>query len=180
MLDNTQLFKIDGVFINLTDEDIIIKDKNNEFIIKGNKDFLTPVTPETKTDNVLSGIVSYPLEEKDIHTIQSTQMFNTIYTKIERSERNAILVRLVLNNPYTKHPFTDYQVEQINKISNKRTRLLILTEKDAAYWSSGNFQSPFSNYRLFTSGPNGSLIEYPVPKTYKNMLYSGIKKMIGT
>jgi hypothetical protein len=107
-------------------------------------------------------------------------MFNTTYTKIERSERNAILVRVVICNPYNKHPFTDYQVEQINKISNKRTRLLILTEKDAIYWASGNFQSPFSNYRLFTSGPDGSLVEYPIPKTYKDIFYYGIKKMIGT
>lgn len=171
---------MDGVFINLTDEDVTIKDKNNEFLIKGNKDLLTPITDETKTENVLSGIVSYPLDEKDIHTIQSTQMFNTVYTKIERSERNAILIPVVLHSPYVKHPFTDYQVEQINKISNKRTRLLILTEKDAIYWSSGNFQSPFSNYRLFVSRPNGSLVEYPIPKTYKDMFYSGIKKMIGT
>lgn len=171
---------MDGIFINLTEKDVLIKDKYNEFIIKGNKDLLTPITHETQTENVLSGIISYPLEEKDIHTIQSTHMLNTIYTKIERTERNAILVRVVLCGPYTKYPFTDYQVEQINKISNKRTRLLILTEKDAIYWSSGNFQSPFSNYRLFTSNPDGSLIEYPIPKTYKDMLFSGIKKMMGT
>lgn len=170
---------MDGVFINLTDKNVTIKSNSGEFIIKGNKDFLTPVTEEIPTDNILSGIVSNPLKEKDIYTIQSTQMLNTVYTRIERSEQNATMVNVTFCNPYVKHPFTDHQINQINKISNGRTRLLILEKKDAIYWSSGNFKPPFDNYRLFTYGNEGNLIEYPIPLSYKHIIYSGLKKIFG-
>jgi hypothetical protein len=47
-------------------------------------------------------------------TIQSTQMFNTVYNKIERSEQNALMVPIVFNSPYVKYPFKDHQIEHIN------------------------------------------------------------------
>ncbi len=170
---------MDGVFINLTDSDIIIKDKTRNFCIKGNKDLVTPVKELVQTESLVSGIVSTPLADEDVHTIQSAKMFNTVYNKIERAEQNALMVHVVINSPYIKYPFTEYQIEQINKISSKRTRLFLLTKQDAEVWSSGNFECPFRNYRLLISGTEGSLIEYPIPKTYLDSVLSGIKKMIG-
>jgi hypothetical protein len=174
------LYKMDGVFINLTEIDITIKDKTRIFCIRGNKDLVTPIKDLIQTESLISGIVSTPLADEDVHTIQSTQMFNTVYNKIERAEQNALMVQVTINSPYIKYPFTEHQIEKINKISTKRTRLFLLSEKDAEVWSSGNFECPFRNYRLFVSNPEGSLIEYPIPKTYLDSVLSGFKKIIGS
>ncbi len=126
----------------------------------------------------MSGIISTELNDEDIRNIQSAHMFNTVYTKITRSEQNAMLVPIEMVNPYIKYPFSDLQIEKINKISGGRTRLLIMSKEDAEFWSSGNFDCPFRNYRLFTI-LNKKLIEYPVPKTYKDTAITMIKKFIG-
>jgi len=73
---------------------------------------------------------------------------------------------VTLQSPYIKYPFTQEQVDKINEISRGRTRLFLLTDEDAKYWSSGNFkENPFRNYRLFVV-ENKKLKEYPIPTTY--------------
>jgi hypothetical protein len=169
---------MDGVFINLSDTDITLKDssKNKEFIIKCNYDLLTPTRNTVNTKNMLSGIISTQLSDDDIHTIQSKQLFNTVYNKITRSEQN-MTIDIIYSSPYIKYSFTKDQIEKINSISNGRTRLLILSQEDVEYWSSGNFQSPFNNYRLFTNTYAG-LIEYPVPKSYKDIVSDSLGTIV--
>ena len=165
---------MDGVFINITDKDVIIKDKDKNVLIEGNIDLVTPVRHIMKTHSLLSGIISTGLKDEDVHTIQSTQMFNTVYNKITRMEQNAPVIKVENICPYYKYPFTQEQIDKINSVSRGRTRLFVLTKEDAEFWSSGNFECPFRNYRLFVSTDNHLLIEYPIPKTYLDMVSSSL------
>ncbi len=97
-------------------------------------------------------------------------MFNTVYNKIMRTEQNAPVINVELVCPYYKYPFTKEQIDKINSISNGRTRLFIMSKEDAEFWSSGNFDCPFRNYRIFVSTESNSLIEYPIPKTYLDVV----------
>jgi len=172
---------MNGVFINLTDKDIIIKSEERSVVILANVDLVTPIRQIIKTNGPLSGIISTQLADNDIHYLQATHWFNTNYNKILRSEQN-IMLSVPLVSPYIKYPFTQSQIDKINSISNGRTRLLILTKEDAEYWSSGNFKEcPFRNYRLFTNIED-SLVEYPIPSTYLDAVVgsmSAITKKIG-
>jgi len=168
---------MDGVFINLTNEDITINDKSVSITIPCNKDLVTPIRQIIKTDATLSGIISTQLADNDIHNLQATKWFNTAYNKIQRAERNVIMT-VPMISPYIKYPFTKDQIEKINNISNGRPRLLILTKQDVEYWSSGSFESnPFRNYRLFTH-IDGNLVEYPIPKTYLDFVVTKVKDLI--
>jgi hypothetical protein len=171
---------MDGVFINISNKDVVIYHDGKEFTIKilKNIDLLTPVREIIKTNNTLSGIISTALATEDIHTIQSTQMFNTVYATITRSEQNIQMIPVTFINPYIKYPFTDPQIEKINNIANGRTRLLIMSKEDAEFWSNGNFECPFRKYRILVSSDN-SLIEYPIPKTYRDSAVNLIKKITG-
>lgn len=167
---------MDGVFINLTDTDVKIRDQDDTFIIPANLDLVTPVKDIVLTECIVNGIISVPLKENDIRYLQGTQWtFNTFYNKITRSETE-LKVSVSLLSPYVKYPFTLEQIEKINRISNKRTRLFITTEKEARYWSDGKFECPFRNYRLFVSTED-SLIEYPIPKTYLDVVIEGVKNL---
>ena len=43
-----------------------------------------------------------------------------------------------------------------------------------------NFECPFRNYRLFTLDLDreGGLIEYPIPKTYLDLVVSSVKGLL--
>lgn len=153
---------MDGVFINLTDQDIIIKNnEEEEFVIPKNIDLVTPIKEEITTDLSISGIISSPLSEMDIKFLQTAKFTNSTHLKISRSEKD-ILVKAKLISPFEKYSFTKEQIEKINNISSGRPRLLILTPQDAEFWSKGFFQPPFRTYRLFSVIDN-QLYEYPVP-----------------
>jgi hypothetical protein len=164
---------MDGVFINLTNNEIELITENGKITIPSNADLATPIKEVVMTDNVINGILSTPLNEDDIRYLQTTKWVNTLYNKISRSEDNIQLTVSTISH-YVKYPFTKEQVDKINQISNGRTRLLIVTKEDALYWSCGKFECPFRNYRLFTSN-NGKLIEYPIPKTYLDLVVDGVK-----
>ncbi len=158
---------MDGVFINLTCTDIELTIKDELVTIPANIELVTPVKNKILTDNFINGILSSPLTEDSVCYLHKTNWNK--YKQITRSEED-LKVDVKLINPYVKYPFTKEQIEKINKISANRTRLLILTKEDAEYWSNGKFDSnPFRNYRLFTV-ENKNLIEYPIPKTYLNMI----------
>ena len=168
---------MDGVFINLTSNDVTVTGEDKKYIIPGNQDLVTPTRDILLTSGTLSGIVSTTLGSDDVRFIQATQMFNTVYNRVTRSEQNAMLVPISLESPYIKYPFTQEQIDKINSISNGRTRLFILSKSDAIYWSSGNFIScPFRNYRLLTVVED-RIIEYPIPKTYLDSVVSGFKNI---
>jgi len=168
---------MNGVFINMTEDDIVITlDDDKRVTIPGNKDLVTPIKQRIKTDNALSGIVSTPLTDTDIHNLLATKWINSTYTKIERAEQE-VIITVPLISPYVKYPFTKEQIEKINNISNGRTRLLLLTKEDAEYWSGGEFDCPFRNYRLFIS-EGESLLEYPIPKTYLDLVVSSVKGLM--
>jgi hypothetical protein len=153
---------MDGVFINLTDKDVNLIDKDNErIVVPANPDLMTPIKSVVKTPMSLSAVVSCPLSETDIKYLKSAKYSNSSYLKVSRSEKDVILKANMIS-PYEKYSFTKEQVDKINSITLGRTRLLILTKEDAEFWSRGFFQTPFSSYRLF-SATNGELIEYPVP-----------------
>lgn len=167
---------MDGVFINLTSIDVVLRlEDNKQIIIPANPDLVTPIKDVILVNNVINAIVSTPLKEEDVKYLQGTKWINTVYNKITRSEEEvAISVNLV--SSYVKYSFTKEQIDKINHISNRRTRLLILTEQDAIFWSSGYFECPFRNYRLFSYDPvNNKLIEYAVPKTYLDSVISTLK-----
>ena len=166
---------MDGVFINLTNKDIELSVENKTIIIPANPDLVTPVKNIVFTDNIVSGFVNSPLKEDDIHYLQATNWINTVYNKISRSEEE-LKIKVSLLNPYVKYPFTKEQIDKINQISNKRTRLLILTKEDAQYWSDGKFPCPFRNYRLFIH-KNNELLEYSIPKTYLDVMVEGVKNI---
>jgi hypothetical protein len=86
------------------------------------------------------------------------------------------MITVPMISPYVKYPFTKDQIEKINSISNGRPRLLILTKQDAEYWSSGSFENPFRNYRLFSYIDEG-LVEYPIPKTYLDVVVYSVKNL---
>lgn len=160
---------MDGVFINLTDEDVNLNGK----IIPANVDLVTPIRSPILKSNIVNGIISTPLNETDIHYLQGTHWINTVYNKITRSEEEIRLTASIVS-PYIKYPFTKEQIDKINCISNGRTRLFILTKKDAIFWSDGKFECPFRNYRLF-SYEDGNLVEYQIPKTYLDSIVEGVR-----
>jgi hypothetical protein len=168
---------MDGVFINLTNEDVSLIIDNQTIVIPANPDLITPIKHIIKTTLPLSGIVSSPLASNDIHYLQNAGWYNSTYNKINRTEQN-ILINISMVSSYVKYPFTNEQIDKINYIANGRLRLLILTKDDAEYWSSGKFESnPFRNYRLFTNTLDG-LVEYPIPKTYLDAVYNSVKNLI--
>lgn len=168
---------MDGVFINLTDKDIELAGNDKIILIPANPDLITPIKDVVFTDNMVNGILSTPLNEDDVRYLHGTNWINTLYNKITRSEEE-VGISVSLVSPYVKYSFTKEQIDKINKISNKRTRLLILTKDDAQYWSDGKFESnPFRNYRLFVND-NGKLIEYPIPKTYLDFFVTKVKDLI--
>ena len=59
--------------------------------IPGNKDLVTPFKQVIKTDTALSGIISTPLTDTDIHNLLATKWINTTYTKIERAEQEVLI-----------------------------------------------------------------------------------------
>jgi len=166
---------MDGVFINLKNEDVELTIEDKTIIIPANPDLVTPVKNIVLTDNIVNGILSIPLKDDDIRYLHGTSWANTLYNKITRSEEE---YRLVVSqvSPYVKYPFTKEQIEKINQISNKRTRLFILTKEDAQYWSEGKFECPFRHYRLFVHD-NGRLLEYSIPKTYLDFVVAGVKNL---
>lgn len=164
---------MDGVFINLTNIDVELTLEDRTILIPANPDLVTPVKDVVMTDNIVNGILSTPLKEDDVRYLQGTNWVNTVYNKITRSEEEVKITVSVLS-PYVKYPFTKEQIDKINQISNKRTRLLIVTKEDAQYWSDGKFECPFRNYRLFVH-VDGTLIEYPIPKTYLDVVVEGVK-----
>lgn len=167
---------MDGVFINLLNYDVNIKHSEGNIIVPGNPDLQTPVKQILKIHNKISATINVPLGENDIHYLQATKWFNTNYNKINRSEQS-IMIDVPLINPFVKYPFTQEQIDKINEISNGRTRLLIMSKEEAKYWSNGNFECPFRNYRLFVPDEkNESLVEYPIPKTYLD----SVVKTLGT
>jgi hypothetical protein len=168
---------MDGVFINLTGEDVTINTGDKSVTIVSNTDLVTPIRKSIKTHTSVSGITSLALKDEEIYTLQSAQMFNTIYNKIIRTEQTAPLIKVELICPYFKYSFTQEQIDKINSISNGRTRLLIMTRDDAEFWSSGNFkENPFRNYRIFTVDEN-ILTEYPIPTTYLDMISSSVSSV---
>jgi len=162
---------MDGVFINLTDKDVTIKINDTLETIPANEDLLTPIRPVIKTEHLVSGIISSPLSDIDIHYLQSTNLFSTAH-KITRAEKN-IMINVPLVSPYIKYGFEKNQIEKINNISIGRNRLFILTQEDAEYWSSGQFENPFRHYRLFANIDN-HLVEYPIPKTYYDVVVNSV------
>ncbi len=164
---------MDGVFINLTYKDVKLTIGDKTVIIPCNPDLTTPAKDVILTDNVVNGILSTPLNEDDVRYLHGTNWINTLYNKITRSEEE-VSINVSLISPYVKYPFTKEQIDKINKISNKRTRLLILTKEDAQYWFDGKFECPFRNYRLFVH-ENNKLFEYPIPKTYLDVVVEGVK-----
>ncbi len=168
---------MDGVFINLISEDVIINTGDKSVTIVSNTELVTPVRKSIKTNTSVSGIISVALKDEEIYTLQSAQMFNTIYNKIVRTEQTAPVIKVELVCPYFKYPFTKEQIDKINSISNGRTRLFIMTKEDAEFWSSGNFkENPFRNYRIFTVNEN-ILTEYPIPTTYLDMISSSMSSV---
>ena len=127
---------MDGVFINLTGKDIKLSGVTKP--IPANPDLLTPIKNIVYTSSTINGILSTPLSEDDVRYLHGTNWINTLYNKITRSEEE-VSVNVSMISPYVKYAFTKEQIEKINKISNKRTRLLILTKEDAEYWSSEKF-----------------------------------------
>lgn len=166
---------MDGVFINLTDTDVTIITKYKSIVIEANPDLITPIIEQKYTKNDINGIISTSLSENDIKYLHGTNWISTLYNKITRSEEKIVTTAQMIN-PYVKYPFTKEQIDKINKISNKRTRLFILTKEDAEYWSSGKFECPFRNYRLFTVNDN-TLYEYAIPKTYLDSFVESIKNI---
>jgi len=166
---------MDGVFINLTDKDIELIINEKTVVIPANPDLITPSKEVILTQNTVNGIVSVPLNEDDVRYLHGTNWINTFYNKITRSEEE-INVNISFVNPYVKYPFTKEQIDKINKISNKRTRLFILPGREIAqYWSDGKFESnPFRNYRIFIF-ENKQLLEFPIPKTYLDVMVEGMK-----
>lgn len=138
-----------GVYINLTGKDISLKNKEDkEVIIPGNPELITPIKSKNVIKQQLIGVISTPLEETDVHYIAITGILTSNYNKILRTEKE-VLMSVNIIHPYSKYQFTTDQIMTINNISNGRTRLLILTKDDAEFWSSGKFENPFRNYRLF-------------------------------
>src|SRR5579872_7104752 len=134
---------MDGVFINLTDKDLEIDCGDKTITIPANPDLITPVKDIILIDNTLNGILSTPLNDSDVKYLHGTNWVNTVYNKITRSEE-AVNINVSLVSSYEKYPFTKEQIDKINKISNNRTRLLILTKQEAQYWSDGKFSAnPF-------------------------------------
>jgi hypothetical protein len=166
---------MDGVFINLTNKDVELVLDDKHITIPANPDLVTPVREIVLTENNVVGILSTPLKEDDVRYLQGTNWINTVYNKMTRSEEEVKLT-VSLVSPYVKYPFTKDQIEKINHISNKRTRLLIVTKEDAQYWSDGKFECPFRNYRLFVCS-SGILIEYPIPKTYLDAVVESAKNL---
>lgn len=165
---------MDGVFINLTAKDMSIKIQSGEIlVVPKNPDLVTPTKERIYTDEVIHAVSSTPLKDNDIHYLQKTNWANTLYNKITRSEEDVVVHSLVLQR-HVKYPFTAEQIEKINYISNGRTRLLLIEEEDAIFWSDGKFECPFRNYRLFSVNDN-VLVEYPIPKTYLDLVVSGVK-----
>jgi hypothetical protein len=167
---------MDGVFINLTNKNVEIKVEDKIVVIPANPDLVTPIKEIITVNNIVNGISSTPLKLLDIHYLKGTNWVNTVYNKITRSEED-LNITVASISPYEKYPFTKEQIDKINKISNGRTRLLILTKEDAIYWSNGKFECPFRNYRLFTSDDNNCLLEYPIPKTYLDLVVDGVKNI---
>lgn len=144
---------MDGIFINLTPNDIILQDAlGNDFTVKGNPDLITPTGNEIKHDKHLKAAY---LTEKEAN----------------------IAVYANMIQEHIKYPFTQSQIDKINRISKGRTRLLILDKKDVEYWSIGRFQCPFRNYRLFTWN-NKKLVEYPIPKTYLDYVSDTVESAV--
>jgi hypothetical protein len=166
---------MDGVFINLTDKNVELVVDNKTITILANPDLVTPIKELVLTENTINAFLSTPLKEDDIRYLQGTGWINTLYNKITRSEEE-IKTKILTISPYVKYPFTQEQIDKINKISNKRTRLLITTKEDVQYWAYGKFECPFRNYRLFVH-ENNSLLEYPIPKTYLDAVVEGVKKI---
>jgi hypothetical protein len=164
---------MDGVFINLTALDVELKQDDKIIIIPANPDLVTPIRDEVITESNINAFLSTPLKEDDVRYLKATNWVSTVYNKITRSE-DEIKIKVSVVSPYVKYPFTKEQVDKINQISNKRTRLFIVTKEDAIYWSDGKFECPFRNYRLFVY-TNGYLMEYPIPKTYLDVVVEGVK-----
>lgn len=131
---------MDGVFINLTNEDVILCDINNkELVVKCDKDLITPSRYEV-------------VEELTVCTESPTDKY---------------IVRCSMKPEYVKYSFTDEQIIRINEISQNKTRLFLMSEEDANSWSLGKFKCPFRNYRIFTVSNDGyNLTEYQKPLTY--------------
>jgi hypothetical protein len=172
---------MDGVFINLTNTDMEIKIGDDvigykNIIISANPDLVTPVKEIMYIEEDLNATISSPLKEDDVRYLLTNNWVNTIYNKITRSEEPVIL-KIFKLCPYTKYSFTQDQIDKINKISNGRTRLFILDKNDIEYWSDGKYECPFRRYRLFTK-IDDKLIEYPIPKTYLDVVVEGVKHVL--
>jgi len=168
---------MDGTFINLSGKDVELKINDKIVVISACPELVTPIKESIITPIIINGIISTPLAEDDIRYLHGTNWVNTIYNKITRAEEE-LQFNISFVNQYVKYPFTKEQIDNINKISNKRTRLFLVTEDDALYWSSGKFECPFRNYRLFVNVGFG-LMEYPIPKTYLDTAIESVKKYFG-
>jgi hypothetical protein len=141
---------MDGIFINLTGEDIDITDINGKQVtIKCDPELITPRRYEKQESSV----------------IKTETEFDKIIVKIETVVQ------------YIKYPFTEEQILKINKISSGKTRLFILNEDDANYWSNDKFECPFRNYRLFVI-KDQKILEYPRPRTYLDLVVDSANSIL--
>lgn len=142
---------MDGVFINLTNKNVHL----GGISISSGNELVTP----------------------SMRTVSKIKKINGVYGN------NKISIDVPNVSEYIKYPFTEYQIKKINSLSQGRTRLFILEKEDVEYWSIGRFQCPFRNYRLFTwkefhDYDNLELIEYPIPKTYLDVLVDSVDNVV--
>jgi hypothetical protein len=144
---------MNGIFINLTENDIKIESEHKEDIfILGNPDLVTPTRKEANRDNII----------------------NAVYLNSDRAEKD-INITITKISEHIKYPFTQDQIDKINSMSKGRTRLLIMPRKDAICWAHGMFEAPFRNYRLFSLINNNTLLEHTVPKSYLDIVVDTAK-----
>jgi ethanolamine utilization cobalamin adenosyltransferase len=146
---------MEGVFVNLTDNDIIFKPTDN-----------TKATIITKVDSLMSSYKS-DVNKKNNSTIlgqNGTELHSLSVSKFKG---------------LGKDHFTDKQIEKINSICNGHTRLLIMDMEEAIGWISphSEYAVPFTRYRIlvpqFTEkGFIKGFIEFQKPDT---LLKSALK-----
>jgi hypothetical protein len=146
---------MEGVFVNLTDNDIIFKPSEN-----------TKATIVPKVDNLKS---SYKSNEDNLKNNSILGQNGTELHSLPVSKFRGL----------GKDHFTDKQIEKINSICNGHTRLLIMDMEEAIGWISphSEYVVQFTRYRIlvpqFTEkGFIKGFIEFQKPDT---LLKSALK-----
>lgn len=166
---------MDGVFINLTGEDVTIIDANQKkIIIPGNIDLVTPIKNISSKEQTVNGIVSVPLSQEQINS-KIGQWDTNEYNNVYRNEIDVKINSYKISG-FIKYTFRQEQKIKIDKITNGRTRLFIMSENEVDFWSSGQFDCPFRNYRIFTV-EGEKLIERGIPKTYLDVVVDGVSNI---